>query len=118
MPMLPWPVWPLAAHARLGQNTVVGSMTVLLVVLGSMPRGVCLDPRFLYKYASPRLNAELPDHDFHAFSRGCARRFEAGSAPAGLFRLSALDPGVCRPGAPHRFGTAGERPGDGVGGEL
>jgi hypothetical protein len=35
-------------------------MTVLLVVLGSMPRGVCLDPRFLFKYASPRLNAELP----------------------------------------------------------
>src|SRR5262245_3117696 len=60
MPMLPWPVWPLAGHARLGQNTVVGSMTVLLVVLGSMPRGVCLDPRYLYKYASPRLNAELP----------------------------------------------------------
>src|SRR6266446_10901831 len=60
MRMLPWPVWPLAEHARLGQNTVVGSMTVLLVVLGSMPRGVCLDPRFLYKYASPRLNAELP----------------------------------------------------------
>src|SRR5436309_15390478 len=61
MPMLPWPVWPLAEHARLGQNTVVGSMTVLLVVLGSMPRGVCLDPRFLYKYASPQLNAELPE---------------------------------------------------------
>jgi lipopolysaccharide/colanic/teichoic acid biosynthesis glycosyltransferase len=35
-------------------------MTVLLVVLGSIPRGVCLDPRFLSQYTSPRLNAELP----------------------------------------------------------
>src|SRR5712692_6984852 len=65
IPIWPWPVWPLAGHARLGQHTVVGSMTVLLVVLGSMPRGVCLDPRFLYKYTSPRLNAELPGKGIH-----------------------------------------------------
>ena len=30
MPMLPWPVWPLAGHARRGQNVVAGSMPVLL----------------------------------------------------------------------------------------
>ena len=28
MPMLPWPVCPLAEHATLGQNVVVGSMLV------------------------------------------------------------------------------------------
>jgi len=26
--MLPWPVWPLAGHVKLGQNVVVGSMCV------------------------------------------------------------------------------------------
>src|SRR6266704_1012592 len=30
MPMLPWPIWPLAWQARLGQNTVAGSTAVLL----------------------------------------------------------------------------------------
>src|SRR5215471_9896993 len=29
-PILPWPTWPLAGHARFGQNIVVGSMIVLL----------------------------------------------------------------------------------------
>src|SRR6476620_7881465 len=28
MPMLPWPLWPLAGHAILGQHVVVGSMLV------------------------------------------------------------------------------------------
>jgi hypothetical protein len=46
MPILPWPVWPLAGHARLGQNVVVGSMRVLRVALGNVPGGVWLDPRF------------------------------------------------------------------------
>jgi hypothetical protein len=48
----------------------------------------------------------LDEHDtthlFHslllAFSCGRARRFEAGGASTGLFRLSALDPGVYGPG--------------------
>src|SRR5215831_7736942 len=47
MPILPWPVWPLAGQCRLGQNVVVGSMIVLLAVCGSRPRGVCLDPIFV-----------------------------------------------------------------------
>src|SRR6266702_4636094 len=32
MPMLPWPIWPLAWQARLGQNTVGGSTAVLLIL--------------------------------------------------------------------------------------
>src|SRR6058998_2768217 len=62
MPMLPWPIWPLAGHARLGQNTVVGSMTILLSWLcwGACQEEVCLDPRFLCNLTLPRLSVELP----------------------------------------------------------
>src|SRR5215470_13804166 len=51
---------PLAGHAKLGQNAVVGSMMVLRVSLGNVPRGVCLDPRLHYKSTSPRSRGELP----------------------------------------------------------
>src|SRR5438034_10758276 len=60
IPILPWPVWPLAEQCSLGQNVVVGSMLVLQVALGNVPRGVYLDPRLHYKCTSPRLPAELP----------------------------------------------------------
>src|SRR5439155_14705095 len=60
IPILPWPVWPLAEQCSLEQNVVVGSMLVLQVALGNVPRGVCLDPRLHYKCTSPRLPAELP----------------------------------------------------------
>src|SRR5262249_4152532 len=36
IPILPWPVWPLAGQFRLGQNVVVGSMTLLLAVRGNI----------------------------------------------------------------------------------
>src|SRR5438132_11904116 len=68
IPILPWPVWPLAGQSLLGQNVVVGSMMVLLALCGSMPRGVYLGPHFRYKCASPRLSAELPRPDGHGFS--------------------------------------------------
>src|SRR2546426_10060281 len=62
MPMLPWPMWPLAEHARLGQNTVVGSMTILLSWLcwGACQEEVCLDPHFLCNLTPPRLDVDLP----------------------------------------------------------
>src|SRR5436190_21207752 len=62
IPILPWPVWPLAGHARLGQNTVVGSMTILLSWLcwGACQEEVCLDPRFLCNLTPPRFSVELP----------------------------------------------------------
>src|SRR5947207_7076437 len=62
IPLLPWPVWPLAGHARLGQNTVVGSMTILLSWLcwGACQEEVCLDPRFLCNLTLPRFSVELP----------------------------------------------------------
>jgi hypothetical protein len=56
----PWPVWPLAGQARLGQNTVMGFITVLPALHGSVPRGVCLDPHVHYKCISPRFSGELP----------------------------------------------------------
>jgi hypothetical protein len=76
--MLPWPVWPLAGHARLGQNTVVGSMMVLLLaLLGNMPREVCLDPRLSYKQTSPRFSAELPGTAFVLFMLHYTRALES-----------------------------------------
>src|SRR5213594_2383654 len=48
IPIVPGRVWPLAGHARLGQNTVVGSMAILLSWLcwGACQEEVCLDPHF------------------------------------------------------------------------
>src|SRR2546428_3304334 len=62
MPMLPWPIWPLAGHARLGQNVVVGAMTILLSWLcwGASQEEVCLDPCFLCNLTPPRFSVELP----------------------------------------------------------
>src|SRR5437763_16423636 len=62
IPILPGPVWPLAGHARLWQNTVVGSMTILLswLCLGACQEEVCLDPRFLCNLTLPRFSVELP----------------------------------------------------------
>src|SRR5882724_5168790 len=60
--MLPWPVCPLAGHARLGQNVVAGSMRILLSWLcwGACQEGVCLDPHFHCNCTSPRFSGELP----------------------------------------------------------
>src|SRR5438874_10775602 len=62
IPIVPGRVWPLAGHARLGQNTVVGSMAILLSWLcwGACQEEVCLDPHFLCNLTPPRLNVELP----------------------------------------------------------
>src|SRR5882724_12487656 len=60
--MLPWPVCPLAGHARLGQNVVAGSMRLLLSWLcwGACQEGVCLDPHFHCNCTAPRFSGELP----------------------------------------------------------
>src|SRR3989442_16026478 len=69
MPMVPWPIGPLAGHARWGQNTVAGSMTILLSWLcwGACQEAVGLDPRFLCNLTLPRLSVELPPYS-HTFS--------------------------------------------------
>src|SRR5947199_10659731 len=63
IPILPWPVWPLAGDARLGQNTGVESMMILLSWLcwGACQEEVCLDPRFLCNLTLPRFSVELPN---------------------------------------------------------
>jgi hypothetical protein len=60
--MLPWPVCPLAGHARLGQHVVAGSMTILLSwrCWGACQEGVCLDPHFHCNCTAPRFSGELP----------------------------------------------------------
>jgi hypothetical protein len=55
----PAPVWPLAGHAIVGQNVVVGSMLVLRVAVGNVPRGVGLAPQLYDKAPSPRVRGEL-----------------------------------------------------------
>src|SRR6266446_9148153 len=62
MPIFPWPVCPLAGHARLGQHVVAGSMMSLLEWLcwRAYQEGVCLNPHFHCKRTSPRFSGELP----------------------------------------------------------
>src|SRR4029453_8819628 len=46
IPILPWPVWPLAWQRVLGQNTVVGSMTILLAMRGNIATRSMSGPPF------------------------------------------------------------------------
>src|SRR5712691_6138534 len=83
-PILPWPVWPLAGHARLWQKTVVGSMMILLALLGNMPREVCLDPNGIKLSSSTLLY-----QDFTGFTPWfCEERIRFGPAFDGT-RLNA-----------------------------
>src|SRR6266705_6796084 len=93
IPILPWPVWPLAGQSLLGQNVVVGSMMVLLALCGSMPRGVYLGPHFRYKCASPRLSAELPVLVSPCFYRkNCLRQCHSAQVkPGNCVQVSGLE---------------------------
>src|SRR5437016_1299595 len=46
IPILPMPVWPLAGQCPLGQNMVVGSMTLLLAVRGNIATRSMSGPPF------------------------------------------------------------------------
>src|SRR4051794_13614916 len=46
IPILPWPVWPLAWQCVLGQNTVVGSMMILLAMRGNIATRSMSGPPF------------------------------------------------------------------------
>src|SRR5262249_3491743 len=46
IPILPWPVWPLAGQSLLGQNVVVGSMTLLLAVRSNIATRSMSGPPF------------------------------------------------------------------------
>src|SRR5215831_8389211 len=49
IPLLPWPVWPLAGQVLLGQHVVVGSMTLLLAVRGNMATRSMSGPPFAFQ---------------------------------------------------------------------
>src|SRR5215218_3738893 len=93
IPILPWAVCPLAGQFPLGQKTVVGFIMLLLAVRGSVLRGVCLDPHFRYKCASPRFSAELPRKELcvktREFLHMAIRLVSASKPPA--FSLLPLD---------------------------
>src|SRR2546423_5284652 len=108
MPMLPWPSWPLAGHARLGQNVMVGSMTILLSWLcwGASQEEVCLDPCFLCNLTPPRFSVELPDGQCLAFTmfflQSCEEFLTCGMIPEeedGCFGESPLEMGIADFGA-------------------
>src|SRR5215470_2086865 len=46
IPILPLPIWPLAGQCSLGQNVVVGSMTLLLAVRGNIATRSMSGPSF------------------------------------------------------------------------
>src|SRR5262249_40254074 len=46
IPILPWSVWPLAWQCSLGQNAVVGSMTLLLAMRGNIATRSMSGPPF------------------------------------------------------------------------
>src|SRR5215467_7518686 len=46
IPIWPWPVRPLAGQCSLGQNTVVGSMTLLLAMRGNIATRSMSGPPF------------------------------------------------------------------------
>src|SRR6516225_9613465 len=58
IPMLPWPVWPLAGQCGLGQNVVVGSMLVLQVTLGNVPLRTL--PGFVANFTQNVMQGQLP----------------------------------------------------------
>src|SRR5713101_2086687 len=104
--MLPWPLWPLAGHAKLGQNVVVGSMIVLQVSLGNVPRGVCLDPHCVYKYLFPRLRVELPNDNITPV---IGTRYERGDS-TGTLCIATQSTNQCRVGGrPGSCWTAWDR---------
>src|SRR5256886_15617772 len=101
IPILPWPVWPLAEQCSLGQNVVVGSMLVLQVALGNVPRGVCLDPRLHYECTSPRLPAELPVVSFLPYTTYTLSldrtNWMLGCFPINFLVLSVVHQGIAFP---------------------
>src|SRR5262245_15292211 len=46
IPILPRPIWPLAGQCQLGQNVVLGSMTLLLAVRGNIATRSMSGPPF------------------------------------------------------------------------
>src|SRR5215831_13401251 len=46
IPILPWPIWPLAWQCSLGQNAIMGSMTLLLAVRGNIATRSMSGPPF------------------------------------------------------------------------
>jgi hypothetical protein len=65
LPIWPWPVCPLAGQASLRPKAVVGSMALLLALLGHVPNKVGQDPRVLAKLNPPRSSRELPAPAHH-----------------------------------------------------
>src|SRR5262249_23884408 len=109
IPILPLPVWPLAWQCSLGQNTVVGSMTILLAVRGNIATRSMSGPPFALQLHRTTVWCGATKEEAHGFNK-----WQLGLRYLGRPHdpLHDVLPGG---GAPHRRATQpagrGERPG-------
>src|SRR5215813_3486752 len=62
IPILPLPIWPLAGQCSLGQNVVVGSMTLLLAVRGNIATRSMSGPSFALQLHCTTVNCGATAH--------------------------------------------------------
>src|SRR5437016_14667534 len=99
IPILPWPVCPLAGQCVLGQNTVVGSMTILLAMRGNIATRSMSGPLFALQLHRTTVwcGATTQLERLHFPSKRTAyRRLQALTEPAALQGDVVTWPGRCR----------------------
>src|SRR4029434_10638145 len=77
IPILPWPIWPLAWQCALGQNAIVGSMTILLAVRGNIATRSMSGPPFSLQLHSTTVWCGATPQTFQQFISHISDRKDA-----------------------------------------